>query len=86
LQIVIAVVVTVVVVAIVIVVLGLTRRLRRRHDRLSESDDTPPKTIDFCSDDGLTINTTLTATLTSPDPIWSAPAGAFDGAGFGLQL
>lgn len=58
-----------------------------RDECFSYSYDSHPKTIDFCSDHGLTVNTTLTMTLTDGvQPRWTEQVGTFNVSGFGLQI
>jgi hypothetical protein len=55
-----------------------------RYAGFNDSDDSPPRTLDFCSDSGRTVNTTLTTTLVDGDDSqWIPPAGSFSASGFG---
>jgi hypothetical protein len=59
----------------------------RRNGGFNDSDESPPRTLDFCSDSGLTVNTTLTTTLVDGDDSqWIPPAGGFSASGFGPFL
>jgi hypothetical protein len=69
--------------------LFLWRRRRpsdRRH-RFSDSDDESARSIEFCTDSGLTVNDPLTMTLTDANDVaWPGSSEHFNTAGFGLQL
>jgi hypothetical protein len=79
--------------AVLVIAIGsvIFLRLRRSSEarslnHSSDSNDEDVKTVDFCTDSGLTVSSTLTMTLTeSNDLAWARPAASFNSAGFGLQ-
>jgi hypothetical protein len=77
----------VVLMAFVIGFLIFFRIKRNSHRLLSDSDDSPPKTVDICSDEKSTVNTTLTVTLfDTTDSQLIDPARSFTETSWGLRL
>jgi hypothetical protein len=78
--------------ALLLIAIGLAifmwlRRRSPRHDPFSDGDEDSTKTVDFCTDSGLTVSSTLTTTLIDgEDSGWVAPSEPFDGVRFGFQL
>jgi hypothetical protein len=59
----------------------------RGYHYFSDSGDESVRTVDFCTDSGLTVNNTLTMTLTDGnESAWLGPSEPFNEAGFGLHF